>query len=95
MLVERLPLSQRQVILLRYVFECTTDEIASSLERTPVAIRMLEHRAMRGLEVRLARLRGWTRGCERSAMVMRLRPTPVLMGRRLALSPFGGAPALG
>ena len=95
MLVECLPLSQRQVILLRYVFEFTTDDIACALERTPVAIRMLEHRAMRGLETRLAALRGWSRGCERSSMVMRHRPAPVLVGRRLALRGFGGALAYG
>jgi RNA polymerase sigma-70 factor (ECF subfamily) len=93
MLVERLPLSQRQVILLRYVFEFTTDDIARALERTPVAIRMLEHRSMRGLETRLAALRGGSHGVERSAMVMRHRPLAVAMRRRFALRPFGGAPA--
>jgi RNA polymerase sigma-70 factor (ECF subfamily) len=93
MLVERLPLSQRQVILLRYVFEFTTDDIARALDRTPVAIRMLEHRSMRGLEARLSALRGWSRGCERSAMVMRHRPPAVAMRRRFALRAFGGAPA--
>lgn len=95
MLVERLPLGQRQVILLRYVFEFTTDDIAQALERTPVAIRMLEHRAMRGLEARLAALRGVTRDVERSPMLMRHRPLPVTMGRRFSLRRFGGAVAYG
>jgi RNA polymerase sigma-70 factor (ECF subfamily) len=87
MFVERLPLSQRQVILLRYVFEFTTDEIGRALERSPVAIRMLEHRAMRALEARLHALRG----CERSSMVARVRPLPVLTSRRLALL-YPGSP---
>jgi RNA polymerase sigma-70 factor, ECF subfamily len=85
MFVERLPLSQRQVILLRYVFEFTTDEIGVALERSPVAIRMLEHRAMRALEARLHALRGSAHGGSRSSMVARTRPLPVLTSRRLAL----------
>jgi RNA polymerase sigma-70 factor, ECF subfamily len=90
-LVERLPMSQRQVILLRYVFELTTAEIAATLERTPVAVRMLEHRAMRALESRLATLRGAPSRCDRSPMVMRLRPLPVLTSRGQALQACGVA----
>jgi RNA polymerase sigma-70 factor (ECF subfamily) len=90
MLVERLPLTQRQVVLLRYVFEFTTDEIADALDRTAVAVRMLEHRAMRALEARLDALRGYPRRCDRASMVMRARSLPVLALRRLALSRFGG-----
>ena len=89
-LVERLPLSQRQVILLRYVFEFRTDDIASTLERSPVAIRMLEHRAMRGLEARLEVMWGTTRGTERASMVRRARHMPVISARRLALHSPGG-----
>jgi RNA polymerase sigma-70 factor, ECF subfamily len=87
-LVERLPLGQRQVILLRYVFDFTTHEIASALDRTPVAIRMLEHRAMRALESRLGTLRG-TRRCDRSSMALRRRPHTVLSRRLMALLPSG------
>jgi hypothetical protein len=79
------------VIVLRYVFEFTTDEIASALERSPVAVRMLEHRAMRALEARLAALRGGVRRCERSAMVACPRQLPVIASRRLALL-MPGAP---
>jgi RNA polymerase sigma-70 factor (ECF subfamily) len=88
-LVERLPMSQRQVILLRYVFEFTTAEIGAALERSPVAVRMLEHRAMRALESRLATLRGKPGRCDRSSMVIRARPLPVLSSRRLALHGCG------
>jgi RNA polymerase sigma-70 factor, ECF subfamily len=84
-LVERLPMSQRQVLLLRYVFEFTTAEIAEALDRTPVAIRMLEHRAMRALEARLAAMRGSAPRCERFPMVVRTRALPVLASRRRAL----------
>ena len=90
MLVERLPLSQRQVILLRYVFEFRTEDIASTLERSPVAIRMLEHRAMRGLEARLEVMWGNTSRTERASMVMRARQLPVLAARQLALHSPGG-----
>jgi RNA polymerase sigma-70 factor (ECF subfamily) len=89
--IERLPVSQRQVILLRYVFEFTTDEIADALDRTAVAIRMLEHRAMRALEARLHALRGTTRGRDNAAMIMRSRALPVLTMRRLALHGLGVA----
>jgi RNA polymerase sigma-70 factor (ECF subfamily) len=89
-LVERLPMSQRQVILLRYVFEFTTAEIGAALDRSPVAVRMLEHRAMRALESRLATLRGKPSRCDRSSMVIRARPLPVLSSRRRALHRCGG-----
>lgn len=90
--VERLPLSQRQVILLRYVFEMNTREIAAALERTPVAVRMLEHRAMRALEARLAAIRrGWGgQGQFRTPATRRLRLPPVATARRLALRMPGG-----
>jgi RNA polymerase sigma-70 factor, ECF subfamily len=92
MLVERLPRAQQQVILLRYVFEFKTAEIADVLTRTPVAIRMLEHRAMRALEMRLHAMRGTVRRCDRASMVAHPRPMPVLFRRRLALRAYGGAP---
>ena len=91
MLVERLPVSQQQVILLRYVFEFKTCEIADALDRTPVAIRMLEHRAMRALEARLHAMRGTTR-VDRASMLAARRPMPVLFRRRFALHACGGAP---
>jgi RNA polymerase sigma-70 factor (ECF subfamily) len=91
-LVERLPLAQRQVIVLRYGLDYSTDEIAEALERTPVAIRMLEHRAMRMLEQRLSACR---KAAERSSatpthspMMARVRSLPVTSSRRIALEPF-------
>ena len=97
-LVERLPLSHRQVILLRYVFEFPTDEIAAALGRSPLAIRMLEHRAMRALEERLAAFRSKpARSSEspacanHSPIVARVRTRPVTTNRRIALEPISRA----
>lgn len=93
MLVGRLPQSQQQVLLLRYVFDFGSREIADVLGRTPVAIRMLEHRATRALEARLHALRGTVGRCDRSPALARLRPMPVLISRRFALLAGVGAPA--
>jgi RNA polymerase sigma-70 factor (ECF subfamily) len=97
-LVERLPLAQRQVILLRYVFEFPTDEIASALGRSPLAIRMLEHRAMRALEARLAAFRSKPARSDHaparsnhSPIVARVRTRPVTTNRRIALEPISRA----
>jgi RNA polymerase sigma-70 factor (ECF subfamily) len=92
MLVGRLPLTQQQVILLRYVFDFTTREIADVMDRTVVAVRMLEHRACRALEARLHALRGTTGRSDRAAFVVRVRPMPVLLRRRFALLACSAAP---
>lgn len=92
MLVGRLPLTQQQVILLRYLFDFSTLEIADVMDRTVVAVRMLEHRAIRALEARLHALRGTTGRSDRAAFVVRVRPMPVLLRRRFALLACGAAP---
>lgn len=56
MLVERLPAGQRQVVVLRYVLEFNTAEMAEVLERSQEAVRQLHSRAMRFLEQRLSAL---------------------------------------
>lgn len=85
-LLERLPLPQRQVIALRFMLDLSTEEMCTVLDRSPEAVRQLEYRARRSLEDRLDALR--RRGeRRRNAMVMRVRPATVLRARRFALLP--------
>lgn len=56
--VARMPDDRRQVILLRFVDDLSTKEIAQVLDRSPGAVRVLLHRALRELAARLERDRG-------------------------------------
>lgn len=51
--VRRLPDDRRQVILLRFVDGLSTLEIAQVLDRSPGAVRVLQHRALRVLASQL------------------------------------------
>jgi RNA polymerase sigma-70 factor (ECF subfamily) len=88
-MVERLPLTQRQVIVLRYMMDFNTVEIAELIDRSPEAVRQLHHRAMRYLRQRVTREEDASAGYRRSQRkaVTRLpRPSPVLRARqRVAL----------
>jgi RNA polymerase sigma-70 factor (ECF subfamily) len=53
--IERMPDDRRQVILLRFVDELSTAEIAEVLDRSPGAVRVLLHRSLRDLAARLGR----------------------------------------
>jgi RNA polymerase sigma-70 factor, ECF subfamily len=59
--IERMPDDRRQVILLRFVDELSTEEIADVLDRTPGAVRVLLHRSLRDLAARLGHVEGETR----------------------------------
>jgi RNA polymerase sigma-70 factor (ECF subfamily) len=51
--VAQMPDDRRQVILLRFVDDLTTAEIAAVLDRSPGAVRVLLHRSLRDLAARL------------------------------------------
>lgn len=53
--LDRLAFERRQVLLLRFVDGLTTPEIAAILDRSPAAVRVLQHRALRDLAERLER----------------------------------------
>lgn len=51
--VRELPVDRRQVVLLRFVDELSAAEIGEVLDRSPGAVRVLLHRALRDLATRL------------------------------------------
>ena len=51
--VAEMPDERRQVILLRFVDDLSTAEIAEVLDRSPGAVRVLLHRSLRDLAARL------------------------------------------
>jgi RNA polymerase sigma-70 factor (ECF subfamily) len=84
--IERLPLAQRQVLVLRYLLDLPTSEIARLLERSNDDIRALQSRALRFLRYRLSALgRGPVRRSPRSRMSGRRDMRLVLRARRFAL----------
>lgn len=84
--VEALPPAQREVIVLRYMLDLRTAQIAPLVGRSDQAVRHLHCRALRSLEERLTAL-GWRAadGLVRAPMLRLGRPGPVLLARRLAL----------
>jgi RNA polymerase sigma-70 factor (ECF subfamily) len=89
MLVQRLPLAQRQVLLLRFMVDLPHSEIANILGRSPTEVRKLQFRATTFLRDRLTALgrapqEGPSRG-RRAGWRRRARQAPVLRERRFAL----------
>jgi RNA polymerase sigma-70 factor (ECF subfamily) len=88
-LVERLPLAQRQVLMLRYLADLRAPEIAQILGRSADDVRMLQHRAQRYLRDRLVAL---GRGPSRRSKAPALRRVPeatVLRARRYCIARGG------
>jgi RNA polymerase sigma-70 factor (ECF subfamily) len=86
--LRRLPATQRQVLILRYMLDFTTEEIGSVLEVSPQAVRNLQHRALTFLRERLLRGDGETARTT-AHMARRRGPAPVLASRRAALGAWG------
>jgi RNA polymerase sigma factor (sigma-70 family) len=86
MFVERLPLAQRQVLVLRFMLDLSTAEIAGILDRSPDDVRALQSRALRYLRQRLTALGRAPEGrAPRQASGRRRDQAVVLRSRRFAL----------
>jgi RNA polymerase sigma-70 factor (ECF subfamily) len=85
-LIERLPLPQRQVLLLRFMLDMPHDQIATVLDRSSDDVRALQSRAVRFLRERLTPIRRGVGREHRIPMRRRAPPSRVLGGRRHALS---------
>jgi RNA polymerase sigma-70 factor (ECF subfamily) len=85
MFVERLPLLQRQVLVLRFMLDMSGEEIAEVLGRSHIAVRKLQSRALHTLERRLAAIGRTSSRPNRMPTEVRLRPLTVLARRRFAL----------
>jgi RNA polymerase sigma-70 factor (ECF subfamily) len=84
--VERLPLAQRQVLLLRFTLDLSHAQIAEILGRSPSDVRALQTRALAFLRRRLEAIEiGDLRRRDRPLHRCR-RQAPVLRARRWALS---------
>jgi RNA polymerase sigma-70 factor (ECF subfamily) len=86
-LIERLPVSQRQVLTLRYMMDLSTRQIAEILDRNENEVRMLQHRAQRFLRDRLTSLGREPKRGGRVRWRGRVRQAVVLRERRFALRP--------
>jgi RNA polymerase sigma-70 factor (ECF subfamily) len=56
--IARLPRAQAEVVLLRVLGDFSTEEVAEMTGRSPGAVRVLQHRALRRLASQLRRHRG-------------------------------------
>jgi RNA polymerase sigma-70 factor (ECF subfamily) len=84
-LVERLPPSQRQVIVLRYMVGLDWRDVAAVVGRTSGAVRQTEQRALRSMRRRLAVDEGGASRTRPAPMVRLPVASPVASRRRSAL----------
>jgi len=88
--IERLPLVQRQVLMLRYMLDLGYGEIGAILERSPNEVRKIQQRAVSFLRARLSSVGARSRApLSRRPASWRRRPTllVVIRARRYALLP--------
>jgi RNA polymerase sigma-70 factor (ECF subfamily) len=87
LLIERLPEPQRQVLILRYMLDLGTSEIAEIMKLAPNHVSVLHFRALRFLRERLDRKQPRGEPGEERSHMRRLRhASPVTTSRRLALA---------
>jgi RNA polymerase sigma-70 factor (ECF subfamily) len=84
--IERLPLPQRQVLVMRHLLDLTMTEVAEIMDSTPEAVRASHYRAMKTLERRLAAVGRTSRSRGRAPMLAGIKQAPVLRHRRFALT---------
>jgi RNA polymerase sigma-70 factor (ECF subfamily) len=85
--VERLPATQRQVLMMRFMLDLSNREIADILGTTGDVVRQHQSRALRALRERLAAAgRVPPRHQRRTSMRRGIRQAQVLRARRFALS---------
>jgi RNA polymerase sigma-70 factor (ECF subfamily) len=87
LLVERLPLAQRQVLMLRYLHDLTAAQTGAVIGRSAADVRMLQSRALRFLRARLTALGRAPAGQRWPRMRRPLKQASVLRARRWALLP--------
>jgi RNA polymerase sigma-70 factor (ECF subfamily) len=86
MFIERLPLAQRQVLVLRFMLDLPYTQIAQAMGRSETDVRMLQSRALRFLRQRLAAVGRGPLTKERPArMRSPVRALRVVRNRRFAL----------
>jgi RNA polymerase sigma-70 factor (ECF subfamily) len=83
--IERLPLAQRQVLALRFLYGLDTAEIAATLDRNIDDIRGLQHRGLKFLRNRLSAVAAERPARGQARMRTRHKQAPVLRYRRFAL----------
>lgn len=84
-LVGRLPLAQRQVIMLRYMMDLSWSQIGEILGRSPAAVRQLQARALSQLRSRLNATSQDAHTGTRMPMARRRGLLPVIQARRRVL----------
>jgi RNA polymerase sigma factor (sigma-70 family) len=84
-LFERLPLPQRQVLALRFLYGLETKEIAETMKRTETDVRGLQHRGLVFMRKRLKALGRIGEDGELLTMRARFQQAPVLRSRRFML----------